>query len=143
MSVSGHSYGGYMAALTVVLHPSVFKASIVGAPVADWRLYDTIYTERYMGLLEENEENYIKSSVMAHASKLQANMLIAHSSMDENVHVQNTMEMLTAFINAGKDVDLRIFPKGAQIHIFSGIDKCGQHLHRILDMDIFRIRCRC
>src|SRR5690625_6074130 len=50
---------------------------------------------------------------MAHASKLQANMLIAHSSMDENVHIQNTMQMLTAFINAGKDVDLRIFPKGA------------------------------
>ena len=113
MAIRGHSYGGYMAALTVVLHPSVFKASIVGAPVADWRLYDTIYTERYMGLLEENEENYIKSSVMAHASKLQANMLIAHSSMDENVHIQNTMQMLTAFINAGKDVDLRIFPKGA------------------------------
>lgn len=113
MAIRGHSYGGYMAALTAVLYPSVFKASIVGAPVADWRLYDTIYTERYMGLLEENEENYIKSSVMAHAGKLQANMLIAHSSMDENVHVQNTMQMLTGFINAGKDVDLRIFPKGA------------------------------
>lgn len=113
MAIRGHSYGGYMAALTAVLYPSVFKASIVGAPVADWRLYDTIYTERYMGLLEENEENYIRSSVMAHAGKLQANMLIAHSSMDENVHVQNTMQMLTGFINAGKDVDLRIFPKGA------------------------------
>lgn len=113
MAIRGHSYGGYMAALTAVLYPPVFKASIVGAPVADWRLYDTIYTERYMGLLEENEENYIKSAVMTHAGKLRANMLIAHSSMDENVHVQNTMQMLTGFINAGKDVDLRIFPKGA------------------------------
>jgi dipeptidyl-peptidase 4 len=113
IGIRGHSYGGYMAALTMVLHPSIFKAGIAGAPVTDWRLYDTIYTERYMGLLEENEENYEKSSVMAHASRLQANLFVAHSSMDENVHVQNTMQMLTAFTNAGKDVDLRIYPPGA------------------------------
>ena len=112
MAIRGHSYGGYMAAMTMVLHPGVFKAGIVGAPVTDWRLYDTIYTERYMGLLEENEENYINSSVMAHAARLQGNLLVAHSSMDENVHIQNTMQMITAFTNAGKDVDLRIYPPG-------------------------------
>ncbi len=112
MAIRGHSYGGYMAALTMVLHPSVFRAGIVAAPVTDWRLYDTIYTERYMGLLEENEENYIKSSVMAHANRLQGNLFVAHSSMDENVHIQNTMQMITAFTNAGKDVDLRIYPQG-------------------------------
>ena len=112
MAIRGHSYGGYMAALTMVLHPGVFKAGIVAAPVTDWRLYDTIYTERYMGLLEDNEENYINSSVMAHANRLQGNLLVAHSSMDENVHIQNTMQMITAFTNAGKDVDLRIYPPG-------------------------------
>lgn len=112
MAIRGHSYGGYMAAMTMVLHPGVFKAGIVGAPVTDWRLYDTIYTERYMGLLEENEENYINSSVMAHAGRLQGNLFVAHSSMDENVHIQNTMQMITAFTNAGKDVDLRIYPPG-------------------------------
>ena len=112
MAIRGHSYGGYMAALTMVLQPDVFKASIVGAPVTDWRLYDTIYTERYMGLLEENKENYINSSVMAHADKLEGRMLVAHSSMDENVHIQNTMQMITAFTNAGKDIDLRIYPPG-------------------------------
>lgn len=112
MAIRGHSYGGYMAALTMVLHPSLFKAGIVGAPVTDWRLYDTIYTERYMGLLKENEENYINSSVMAHANRLQGNLFVAHSSMDENVHIQNTMQMITAFTNAGKDVDLRIYPPG-------------------------------
>jgi hypothetical protein len=57
MAIRGHSYGGYIAALTMVLHPRVFRAGLVAAPVTDWRLYDTIYTERYMGLLEENEEN--------------------------------------------------------------------------------------
>ncbi len=113
MAIRGHSYGGYMAALTMVLHPGVFKAGIVGAPVSDWRLYDTIYTERYMGLLEENMDNYINSSVMAHAGRLQGNLLVAHSSMDENVHIQNTMQMVTAFTNAGKDVELRIYPMGA------------------------------
>jgi dipeptidyl-peptidase 4 len=112
IGIRGHSYGGYMAALTMVLHPSVFNAGIVGAPVTDWRLYDTIYTERYMGLLEENEENYTKSSIMAHANRLQGNLFVAHSSMDENVHIQNTMQMLTALTNAGKDVELRIYPPG-------------------------------
>lgn len=113
IAIRGHSYGGFMAALAPLLYPDVFSVSIVGAPVTDWRLYDTIYSERYMGLLEENEENYIQSSVMAHANKLKANMLVAHSSMDENVHIQNTMQMITAFTNAGKDVDLRIYPPGA------------------------------
>lgn len=112
VAIRGHSYGGYMAAMSMVLHPGVFKAGIVGAPVSDWRLYDTIYTERYMGLLEENMDNYINSSVMAHAGRLQGNLFVAHSSMDENVHIQNTMQMITAFTNAGKDVDLRIYPQG-------------------------------
>ncbi len=113
MAIRGHSYGGYMAALTMVLHPGIFKAGIAGAPVSDWRLYDTIYTERYMGLLHENFENYVNTSVMAHASRLQGNLFVAHSSMDENVHIQNTMQMITAFTNAGKDVNLRIYPLGA------------------------------
>jgi len=113
MAIRGHSYGGYMSSMTMVLHPDVFKAGIAGAPLTDWRLYDTIYAERYMGLLEDNEEGYINSSVMAHADSLNGHLFVAHSSMDENVHVQNTMQMITAFINAGKDVDLRIYPPGA------------------------------
>lgn len=112
MAIRGHSYGGYMSAMTMVLEPGVFKAAIAGAPVTDWRLYDTIYTERYMGLLEENEDGYKVSSVTAHADSLQGQLLVAHASMDENVHIQNTMQMLTAFTNAGKDVDLRIYPPG-------------------------------
>ena len=112
MAIRGHSYGGYMAALTMVLHPDVFKVGIVAAPVTDWRLYDTIYTERYMGLLDENREGYINSSVMAHAKNLKGNLLVVHSSMDENVHIQNTMQMVTAFTTAGKDIDLRIYPPG-------------------------------
>lgn len=112
MAIRGHSYGGYMAALTMVLHPGVFKVGIVAAPVTNWRLYDTIYTERYMGLPDENLDGYKKSSVMTHAQNFQGNLLVAHSTMDENVHVQNTMQMVTAFTSAGKDIDLRIYPPG-------------------------------
>lgn len=112
IAIRGHSYGGFMAALTPLLYPNQFKVSLVGAPVTDWRLYDSIFTERYMGLPEENKTNYDQSSIMQHANNLRSNMLVAHSSMDENVHLQNTMQMITAFTNAGKDVDLRIFPKG-------------------------------
>lgn len=113
IAIRGHSYGGYMAALSMVLHPDIFKVGLVGAPVTDWKLYDTIYTERYMGLLEDNREGYSSSSVMAHARNFKGQMLVAHSSMDENVHIQNTMQILTAFTNAGKDIDLRIYPPGA------------------------------
>ncbi|MCC5913228.1 MAG: S9 family peptidase [Balneolaceae bacterium] len=112
MAIRGHSYGGYMAALTMVLYPRVFRVALVAAPVTDWRLYDTIYTERYMGLPEENRENYINSSVMAHARNMQGSMLVVHSSMDENVHIQNTMQMIIAFTDTGKDVELRIYPPG-------------------------------
>jgi dipeptidyl-peptidase-4 len=97
----------------MVTHPGVFKLGIANSPVTDWRLYDDIYTERYMGLLKDNEEGYNKSSVMTYADSLQGRLLLVHSTMDDNVHVRNTMQLLTALTNAGKDVDLRIYPPGA------------------------------
>jgi dipeptidyl-peptidase-4 len=112
LAIRGHSYGGYMASYTMLTHPGVFKVALVGAPVTDWRLYDCIYTERYMGLLPQNEEAYKKSSPTTHASKLQGRMFIAHSTMDENVHVQNTFQLVKALIDNGKDADLRIYPPG-------------------------------
>ncbi len=112
MAIYGHSYGGYVSALTMALEPGVFQSAIVAAPVTDWRLYDTIYTERYMGLLDENLEGYIQSSVMTHVSNIEGQLLLVHSAMDENVHLQNTMQLVTALINAGKDADLRIYPPG-------------------------------
>lgn len=113
MAIRGHSYGGYMASYTVLFRPGTFKVSLVGAPVTDWRLYDSIYTERYMGLLSENEKGYIQSASTTHAGNLDAHMFIAHSTMDENVHVQNTFQLVTALINNGKEHDLRIFPPGS------------------------------
>ncbi|HUX92536.1 MAG TPA: prolyl oligopeptidase family serine peptidase, partial [Ignavibacteriaceae bacterium] len=113
MAIMGTSYGGYSTVFTMLTHPGVFKIGIANSPVTDWRLYDDIYTERYMNLLDKNKEGYIQSDAMTHASNLQGKLLLIHSTMDDNVHVQNTMQLLTALTNAGKDADLRIFPPGA------------------------------
>ncbi|MCH8566860.1 MAG: DPP IV N-terminal domain-containing protein [Balneolales bacterium] len=112
MAIRGHSYGGYVAGLTMGLFPGVFRAAIIGAPVTDWRLYDTIYTERYMGLIDQNADGYERSSVITHAPNIEGALFIAHSAMDENVHLQNTMQLVTALTNAGVDAELRIYPLG-------------------------------
>ena len=113
MAIRGHSYGGYMSSYTMLTYPGVFKVSLVGAPVTDWRLYDSIYTERYMGLLPENDAKYTASAVSPYAKNLAGKMFIAHSTMDENVHVRNTFQLMNALEDAGKDADLRIYPPGA------------------------------
>ncbi len=113
MAIRGHSYGGYMTTYTLFTHPEVFVAGIATAPVTNWKLYDSIYTERYMGLLDKNADGYKQSSSNTHAENLEANLLLSHSTMDENVHVQNTMQLMTALTGNGKDVDLRIYPPGA------------------------------
>ncbi len=113
MAIMGTSYGGYSTTFTMLTHPGVFRIGIANSPVTDWRLYDDIYTERYMGLLDDNLQGYIKSSDMTYADSLKGHLLLVHSMSDDNVHVRNTMQLLTALTNAGKDVDLRIYPLGA------------------------------
>lgn len=112
MAIKGHSYGGYSSSYTMLTYPGVFQVAIVAAPVTDQRLYDNIYTERYMGLLPENEENYKKTAVITYADKLEGKMLLVHSLMDDNVHVVNTFQLLRKLLDNGKDVDLRIYPPG-------------------------------
>ncbi|MCS6796094.1 MAG: S9 family peptidase [Raineya sp.] len=112
IAIRGHSYGGYMSAFTILNYPEIFKVAIVAAPVTDWRLYDSIYAERYMGLLPENDSKYISSSCMNYVKNFKGKMLLVHSAMDENVHVKHTFQLVKAMIDTGKDVDLRIFPPG-------------------------------
>jgi dipeptidyl-peptidase-4 len=113
MAIMGTSYGGYSTTYTLLNHPGVFKVGIANSPVTDWRLYDDIYTERYMGLAKENEEGYKASADMTYAANLKDHLLLIHSMSDDNVHPANTMQLLTALTDAGKDVDLRIYPMGA------------------------------
>ena len=138
IAIMGTSYGGYSTIYTMLTHPGFFKLGIANSPVTDWRLYDDIYTERYMGLLPDNELGYINSSAMPYASNLTGKLLLIHSLMDDNVHVANTMQLLTALTNAGKDADLRIYPPGAHGAVYSGtsrilLDKVYYHyLNRYL-----------
>ncbi|BAU55565.1 Prolyl tripeptidyl peptidase precursor [Mucilaginibacter gotjawali] len=113
MAIMGTSYGGYSTTYTLLTHPGVFKVGIANSPVTDWRLYDDVYTERYMAPLNENKAGYIKSADMTYAANLKDHLLLIHSMSDDNVHPANTMQLLTALTNAGKDVDLRIYPPGA------------------------------
>lgn len=113
MAILGTSYGGYMAITTLLRHPGIFRLGVANSPLTDWRLYDTIYAERYHGLLPGDEAAYETSSVLNKVEALQDHLLLVHSGMDENVQPQNTMQLLTALLSAGKDADLRFFPPGA------------------------------
>jgi len=113
MAIMGTSYGGYSTTYTLLTHPGVFKVGIANSPVTDWRLYDDVYTERYMAPLKDNEEGYKSSSDMTYAANLKDHLFLIHSMSDDNVHTSNTMQLLTALTNAGKDADLRIYPPGA------------------------------
>jgi dipeptidyl-peptidase-4 len=112
IGIMGGSYGGYSVLYTMAMYSDVFTVGVANSPVTDWRFYDTIYTERYMGLLGDNVAGYDSSSVIAHAAGIKGHVLLIHSMMDDNVHPQNTMQLLTALTDAGVDADLRIYPRG-------------------------------
>jgi dipeptidyl-peptidase-4 len=113
IAIMGTSYGGYSTAYTLLTHPGVFKVGVANSPVTDWTLYDDIYTERYMGLAGDNAAGYKASSAMTYAGNLKDHLLLIHSMSDDNVHPANTMQLITALTDAGKDAELRIYPKGA------------------------------
>ncbi|UCG85702.1 MAG: S9 family peptidase [Gemmatimonadota bacterium] len=110
IGIWGWSYGGYMALMATLTGPSVFKAAISVAPVTDWRLYDTIYTERYMRTPEENPRGYEYGAPLSHVDSLQGNLLIVHGTADDNVHAQNTIQLIQKLEEAGKQFDMRIYP---------------------------------
>ncbi|HEX6966430.1 MAG TPA: S9 family peptidase [Gemmatimonadaceae bacterium] len=112
IAIMGTSYGGYSTVYTMEMYPDVFTVGVANSAVTDWRLYDTIYTERYMSLLGDNLAGYQSSSAVENAGKLAGHLLVIHSMMDDNVHPRNTMQLLTALTNDGKDVALRIYPPG-------------------------------
>lgn len=107
----GWSYGGYMTLNTMLMEPQLIKAGISGAPVTNWLLYDTIYTERYMGLPQENEAGYRKASPIHKAASLAGNLLLIHNIGDDNVLFQNMLQMIDALERANKYFDLLIYPQ--------------------------------
>jgi dipeptidyl-peptidase-4 len=112
VAIIGTSYGGYSTVFTMEAYPDLFPVGVANSAVGDWRLYDTIYTERYMSLLGDNAAGYVESAPVEQAAKMRGNLLLIHSMMDDNVHPQNTMQLLTALTNAGRDAEVRIYPPG-------------------------------
>lgn len=102
VGIRGWSFGGYLAALAVLRRPDVFSAAVAGAPVTDWRLYDTHYTERYLGHPEEFPGHYDRSSLLNDAARLQRPLLLIHGMVDDNVVVAHTLRMSAALLAAGR-----------------------------------------
>lgn len=110
IGIFGWSYGGFMAANCILKGNDVFKMAIAVAPVTNWRFYDTVYTERFMQTPQENPSGYDENSPINHVDKLKGSFLIVHGSGDDNVHVQNTMLMVEALVQANKQFDMAIYP---------------------------------
>jgi dipeptidyl-peptidase-4 len=110
VAIYGHSYGGFMAAQAMLAAPTRFKVGIAGAPVTDWRLYDTGYTERYMGTPAENPTGYAETELAHLAPHLAGKLLVLHALMDENVHFDHTAHLIDALVAASKRFDLFVFP---------------------------------
>ena len=113
VGITGHSYGGYMSALAVLKFPEVFHVAVAGAPVTDWKNYDTIYTERYMRTPQENKEGYSDGSCMTYAKNLKGKLFLLHGLVDDNVHPSNTWQLVDALQKAGKRFDLMVYPNNA------------------------------
>lgn len=105
----GWSYGGYMTAYAMT-HSKFFKCGISGAPVTDWRNYDAIYTERYMKTPQANPKGYSESSVLNSAANLQGKLLLIHGTIDDNVHMSNTLQFVSELQKAGKQFELMMYP---------------------------------
>lgn len=106
----GWSYGGFMSSNCLLKGNDVFEMAIAVAPVTNWRFYDTIYTERYMQTPQENPGGYDENSPINFADRLKGDYLLVHGSGDDNVHVQNTMRMIAALVDANKQFDWAIYP---------------------------------
>jgi dipeptidyl-peptidase-4 len=102
VAIRGWSFGGYLSALAVLRRPDVFHAAVAGAPVTDWRLYDTCYTERYLGHPDDQPEVYAQSSLLADAPRLARPLLFIHGLADDNVVVAHTLRMSSALLAAGR-----------------------------------------
>lgn len=113
VAIHGWSYGGYLSLMGLIHHPDIFKIAIAGAPVTNWNLYDTGYTERYMDLPEHNQQGYVEGSVLNYVNKFpeeENRLLIIHGLIDENVHFYHTSQLVSSMIKAGKPYQLQIYP---------------------------------
>jgi dipeptidyl-peptidase-4 len=110
IGITGGSYGGYTTCLALTYGADYFTHGIASSPVTDWKLYDSVYTERYMDAPAENKEGYEFGSVLTHAKKLKGALLLEHGDMDDNVHMQNTIELIDALMDQDKSFEYMVYP---------------------------------
>ena len=134
IGIQGWSYGGYMSSLAITKGADVFKTAIAVAPVTNWRYYDNIYTERYMRTPQENASGYDDNSPINYVDSLKGNYLLIHGTADDNVHVQNTYEMVSALVKANKQFDLFVYPDKNH-GIYGGNTRL--HLYKLMTEYIF------
>ncbi len=127
VGVYGHSYGGYATALLMLRYPDVFHVGVSGAPVTDWRSYDTIYTERYMNTPQANKAGYDEGSAMTYAANLKGKLMIIHGTIDNNVHPQNSIMLIDALVKEDKIFDVMFYPGNR--HGIRGA--AGQHYRKL------------
>jgi dipeptidyl-peptidase-4 len=123
----GHSFGGFMSSLAMTKGADVFKAGVAGAPVTSWRYYDNIYTERFMRTPQENPKGYDETAPINFVNKIKGNFFIIHGTADDNVHFQNSVQMITALVKANVDFESAYYPN--KNHGISGAaDNTTYHL---------------
>lgn len=110
--ITGFSYGGYMSCYALTYGADVFTHAMAGGSVVDWSLYDTHYTERYMGTPKNNPDGYKSSSVLTYVDRFKGVLQLVHGTMDDNVHMQNSIQLISALEDKGKDFELSLYPGG-------------------------------
>jgi dipeptidyl-peptidase-4 len=110
IGITGGSYGGYVTCMALTYGADYFTHGVSLFPVTDWSLYDNVYTERYMDTPAENPDGYRFGSAMTHVDKYKGNLLIIHGAMDDNVHMQNTMQLVSALQDKGKAFEMMLYP---------------------------------
>jgi dipeptidyl-peptidase-4 len=125
VGIYGWSFGGYLSALAVLRRPDVFHAAVAGAPVTEWRLYDTYYTEKYLGHPDENPAVYDASSILDDAPNLERPLMLIHGLVDDNVFVAHTLRLSQRLLAAGRSHTL--LPLSSMTHMASG-EEVAEHL---------------
>lgn len=127
--ITGHSYGGYMTCMALTMGANDFDFGIAGAPVTSWELYDSHYTERFMDTPQENPEGYKNGSVLTYVNNYKGLLRIMHGDMDDNVHIQNTIQLIDKLQDANKHFELMIYPGGR--HGWGGLKTAHDKAERI------------
>ncbi len=130
IGIWGWSYGGYMTLMSLFKQPDVFAAGVSGAPVTDWALYDTHYTERYLGTPQNNAEGYEASGVFPYVGNLDAPLLLIHGMADDNVLFTNSTKLMKTLQDAGLSFDLMTYP-GSK-HGLTRVPASGQHAYALI-----------